>query len=69
VSDPRSQTGLGLSLVRDAMEARGGRLEALRSAEGGADVRIVCPRTVRYPASTAVRPVRPYPAPATGAAT
>ncbi len=41
VSDPRSQTGLGLSLVREVVESRGARLVAGRSREGGGEVRIV----------------------------
>lgn len=44
VSDPRSQTGLGLSLVRDAVEWRGGRLIASHGRDGGAEVRVACPR-------------------------
>ncbi len=35
-SDPKAQTGLGLTLVREAAAARGGRVVAGRSAEGGA---------------------------------
>ena len=35
-TDGRSQTGLGLSLVRDIVQARQGRLYAGRSREGGA---------------------------------
>jgi signal transduction histidine kinase len=34
--DPRSQTGLGIGLVREIVEARQGRLLAGRSREGGA---------------------------------
>ena len=41
VSDPRSQTGLGLSLVREVVESRGARLVAGVSREGGGEVRIV----------------------------
>lgn len=41
VSDPRSQTGLGLSLVREVVESRGARLVAGRSREGGGEVCIV----------------------------
>ncbi len=41
VSDPRSQTGLGLSLVREVVESRGARLVAARSREGGAEVRMM----------------------------
>lgn len=35
-TDARSRTGLGLSLVREVVEARGGRIEASRAPEGGA---------------------------------
>jgi two-component system OmpR family sensor kinase len=56
VSDPRSQTGLGLSLVRDAVEWRGGRIVARRGREGGAEVRLLCPRETTHPASPPVRP-------------
>jgi signal transduction histidine kinase len=56
VSDPRSQTGLGLSLVRDAVEWRGGALVARVSPEGGAEVRVVSPRSGRY---LSPRPGRP----------
>jgi signal transduction histidine kinase len=48
ISDPRSQTGLGLSLVREGIEWRGGRLLAGRAPEGGAEVRIVCPIPAGY---------------------
>lgn len=48
VSDPRSQTGLGLSLVRDAVEWRGGRLVAGGAREGGTEVCVVCPRDPTY---------------------
>lgn len=56
VSDPRSQTGLGLSLVRDAVEWRGGRLVAERSREGGAEVLVICPRDSSAPAPRLRRP-------------
>jgi signal transduction histidine kinase len=42
-TDPLSQTGLGLHLVREAAGARGGRLVAGRSAEGGALLLMVVP--------------------------
>ena len=42
-ADPKSQTGLGLALVRDEAVARGGRLAAGRSAEGGALVGVAVP--------------------------
>lgn len=41
--DPRSRTGLGLSLVREIVESRGGRLEAGVAPEGGAMVSLVLP--------------------------
>lgn len=41
--DPRSRTGLGLSLVREIVESRGGRLEAGTSPEDGALVTLVLP--------------------------
>ncbi len=41
VADPRSQTGLGLSMVREVVESRGARLVAGTSPEGGAKVSIV----------------------------
>jgi signal transduction histidine kinase len=41
VYDTRSQTGLGLSLVREVVESRGARLVAGPSREGGGEVRIV----------------------------
>jgi len=41
--DPRSQTGLGLSLVREVADAHGGRLLTGRAAEGGALVMVLLP--------------------------
>lgn len=41
--DPKAQTGLGLALVHEAAQARGGRLVAGMSAEGGAMVMMVVP--------------------------
>lgn len=41
--DPKAQTGLGLALVQDAAELRGGRLVAGRSSEGGALVLMAVP--------------------------
>ena len=48
-SDARRQTGLGLALVRQVAESRGGTIRAGRAAEGGAEVTIVTPRTPWYP--------------------
>ena len=45
--DPKAQTGLGLALVREAARARGGRVVAGVSAEGGAVVMMVLPLGVR----------------------
>jgi signal transduction histidine kinase len=42
-ADPKSQTGLGLGLVREAVAARGGKILAGRSDEGGASVLMVLP--------------------------
>jgi two-component system, OmpR family, sensor kinase len=50
ITDPRSQTGLGLSLVRESIEWRGGQLLAGHAPEGGAEVRIVCPSLATFPA-------------------
>lgn len=44
--DPKAQTGLGLALVQDAAELRGGRLVAGRSQEGGALVLMAIPRNL-----------------------
>lgn len=41
--DPKAQTGLGLALVREAVQARGGRLVAGTSSEGGALVAMAVP--------------------------
>lgn len=49
--DPKAQTGLGLALVQDATEMRGGRLVAGRSAEGGALVLMAVPRVPGRPGS------------------
>ncbi|RNM15779.1 sensor histidine kinase [Nocardioides pocheonensis] len=64
--DPKAQTGLGLALVRETARARGGRVVAGVSAEGGAVVMMVLPLGVRGPApqhggvDTAIRPGPPY---------
>ncbi len=42
--DPRSQTGLGIALVQEIVEARDGRLFAGRSREGGALLLVRLPR-------------------------
>jgi hypothetical protein len=42
-ADPKAQTGLGLGLVREVVAARGGRILAGRSDEGGASVLMVLP--------------------------
>jgi signal transduction histidine kinase len=64
--DPRSRTGLGLSLVREIVESRHGRLEAGVAAEGGALVTLVLPTAERAsvlqratPAAAALAPVEP----------
>jgi two-component system OmpR family sensor kinase len=41
--DPKAQTGLGLALVREAVQVRGGRLVAGVSSEGGALVAMAVP--------------------------
>ena len=41
--DPRARTGLGLSLVREIVESRHGRLEAGVAPEGGALVTLALP--------------------------
>jgi signal transduction histidine kinase len=42
-ADPKAQTGLGLGLVREAVAARGGKILAGRSDDGGASVLMVLP--------------------------
>lgn len=41
--DTLSQTGLGLGIVLEIVERRGGRLHAARAAEGGAELTMVLP--------------------------
>jgi K+-sensing histidine kinase KdpD len=53
--DERSQTGLGLGLVREVVEARGGRLHAGRSREGGALLVARLPLTSPGPLATTDR--------------
>ncbi len=53
-SDPLSRTGLGLHLVREAAAARGGRVVAGRSADGGALLLMVVPAVV-VPAAASPR--------------
>ncbi|MDH2413976.1 HAMP domain-containing sensor histidine kinase [Nocardioides sp. CER19] len=43
--DVRRQTGLGLELVRQVAESRGGTIRAGRAAEGGAEITLTMPRT------------------------
>ncbi len=61
--DPKAQTGLGLSLVRDAAVARGGRVVAGRSAEGGALVVmcVPCQGAGTHPARTRPLPRQQVP--------
>jgi two-component system OmpR family sensor kinase len=70
---PRSQTGLGLALVQEIMEARSGRVIVGRSREGGALVLLVMPSEPRRgdPAEHAGtgRPVSPVSLSAADAAT
>jgi signal transduction histidine kinase len=61
--DALSQTGLGLGIVLEIVERRGGRLHAARAHEGGAELTLVLP--ARVPAvhvSTAPAGVRVPPA-------
>lgn len=59
--DQRAQTGLGLCLVRDIIESRGGTLRAGRSPEGGALVTLRVPSTVPRTAATAAAAAVPVP--------
>jgi signal transduction histidine kinase len=56
VRDDLSQTGLGLSLVRDVATRRGGWVQLGVSPWGGADVAIVVPAHPRAPADPAATP-------------
>lgn len=62
IADMKAQTGLGLALVRQVAEARGGLVRAEQAEEGGALIAMVVPRT---------SPATPQPAgpPAASAAT
>jgi signal transduction histidine kinase len=62
--DPRSRTGLGLSLVREIVESRHGRLEAGVAAEGGALVTLVLPTAERAPVPPRATPSAAVAAPA-----
>ncbi len=53
-TDPLSQTGLGLHLVREAAAGRGGRLVAGRSSEGGALLLMAVPARVSSPPATSI---------------
>ena len=53
--DPKAQTGLGLALVWEAAEARGGRLVAGVSAEGGGLVAMVMPDPGARPGGASTR--------------
>jgi signal transduction histidine kinase len=62
VRDDLSQTGLGLSLVRDVATRRGGWVQLGVSQWGGADVAMILPLR---PGSTLAHPARPTPHEAT----
>ena len=62
-TDPRSQTGLGLSLVREIVESRGGEISAGAGPEGGA---VVTLRMPDVPARSVPRPPLPRQAPLEG---
>lgn len=53
VRDELSQTGLGLGLVLEIVERRGGRLEAGRAREGGACLTMVVPARPQSPVAVA----------------
>ncbi|WP_344047893.1 HAMP domain-containing sensor histidine kinase [Nocardioides panacihumi] len=55
--DTRRQTGLGLALVRQVAESRGGTIRAGRALEGGAEITIVVPRTPSMPQAAPVEDV------------
>jgi two-component system OmpR family sensor kinase len=52
-TDPRSQTGLGLSLVREIVESRGGGIRAGTGPEGGAVVTLRLPQSPVVPRPSA----------------
>jgi signal transduction histidine kinase len=65
--DPKAQTGLGLALVREAVQLRGGRLVAGVSSEGGALVAMAVPHQRprhRVASHFEARVERPVPQPA-----
>ncbi|GAA2495877.1 HAMP domain-containing sensor histidine kinase [Terrabacter carboxydivorans] len=58
VRDDLSQTGLGLSLVRDVATRRGGWVQLGVSPWGGADVAMILPVVPQVPVVQAIRPVQ-----------
>jgi signal transduction histidine kinase len=58
VRDDLSQTGLGLSLVRDVATRRGGWVQFGVSAWGGADVAMILPLVPQLPVAQTLRPVQ-----------
>lgn len=58
VRDDLSQTGLGLSLVRDVATRRGGWVQLGVSAWGGADVAMILPLVPQLPVAQTLRPVQ-----------
>jgi signal transduction histidine kinase len=65
-SDPLSQTGLGLHLVREAAAGRGGRLVAGRSGDGGALLVMAVPADPRVTPRPTVASARAVPVTALG---
>ncbi len=58
VRDDLSQTGLGLSLVRDVATRRGGWVQLGVSAWGGADVAMILPLVPQLPVVQTLRPAQ-----------
>ena len=58
VRDDLSQTGLGLSLVRDVATRRGGWVQLGVSPWGGADVAMILPLVPQVPVAPMLRPVQ-----------